>query len=175
MHSKMWLTLTFSFSLRKFKCKYTNQKVMYDLNWCHIDGNSSMHYLLPYWDIQSKCAWPWHQPLKLTKVKFKYANRKPMIDFVFDVNSNVWIIHHNFRDSKSKCAWPWPWPRSTVNTPIESPNMTCYLKAIVIFSLSVNVSKKVIVLMCMTMTLSFRIGQGQLSICQSKPHVLLAI
>ena len=53
----------------------------------------------------------------------------------------------------------WTGSRLNANKLIESPYMTLYLTAIVMFAISVTISKQYAVRMCMTLT--FRKGQGQ--------------
>ena len=52
--------------------------------------------------------------------------------------------------------------RPNVSRSNESPYTTCYLMAIVIFTLSVIISKVFSVEIYMTLTLTFRFGQGQM-------------
>ena len=48
---------------------------------------------------QSKCAWPWPWPLDWANIKCKYTNWKPICDFQFIGNFNVFSISHCLRDN----------------------------------------------------------------------------
>ena len=108
------------------------------------------------------------------------ANWMPKHKLLFDGYSNFHPICHHFKDinclnihyldldlSNGR--------RSTVTMPNESPYMTCCSTAMVIFSASLTISKIFIVEMCMTLTVAFRIGEGQMWLRQSKSHNWLAI
>ena len=66
-------------------------------------------------------------------------------------------------------------PRSNFNTSIENPYIISYWIAIVIVDWYFTISKIYAFGICTTLTLSYRIGQGQMKICQSKGHTWLAI
>ena len=53
-------------------------------------------------------------------------------------------------------------PRSNLNGPIESPYSTSYVMAIVMLALSSNVCEIFAAELCATLTLTFRMGQGQM-------------
>ena len=59
----------------------------------------------------------------------------------------------NARHSQSKCAWPWLWP-------LEWAKVKC---------------ETFTVEMCMTLTLTFRMVQGEMWVSQSKDHVRLLV
>ena len=72
---------------------------------------------------QLKCDWHW--PLQRSKIKYKYANRKPIQYFLFDGISNVFPICYRLRDIHSWNLHDLEFdlkngPRLTVNTPLES-------------------------------------------------------
>ena len=48
---------------------------------------------------------PFILPLVGAKVKYKYDNRKPMHDFLYDGNSNVCPIYHNLRGNAKYLTW----------------------------------------------------------------------
>ena len=54
-------------------------------------------------------------------------------------------------------------PRSNVNMPMEMPYATFYLLlAIAMFALTVTICEKFVIEMCITLTLTFRMGHGQM-------------
>ena len=74
----------------------------------------------------------------------------------FDLNSNYYVICHNFhaiycRNMHDLDIDLWMKSRSNTLRSIESQYMTCYLMAIIIFTLSVNISKTFIVQIYMTL------------------------
>ena len=68
----------------------------------------------------------------------------------------------------------WNGYRSNANVLSENPCMTSYLTAIMFVTL-VTISKLVAIKMCMTLTITFRFGEGQMQIWQSTTHMWLAI
>ena len=45
------------------------------------------------------------------KVKSKYVIPKPIFDFIFDENRNVWFwLSPFYTYLQLKCSWPWTWP-----------------------------------------------------------------
>ena len=66
-------------------------------------------------------------------------------------------------------------PRSNLNMIIKSPYSISYLMAIVMFDLSVTILEIFAIKMFMTLTLTIRMSQGQMYICQSKGHMTLHI
>ena len=53
-------------------------------------------------------------------------------------------------------------PRSNVNMPIEKTYATLYLLAIAVFALSVTICEEFTIEMCVTLALTFRIGQSEI-------------
>ena len=99
-------------------------------------------------------------------VKCKYINRTPILDFLFDCSCNVCHISHHFQAicRQNVYATPYPLELATVKCklPYDNRYSTCYLMVIVILSPSVIISKIFTVKMCMTLTFTLRMGQGQM-------------
>ena len=57
--------------------------------------------------------------------------------------------------------------------PIGMPYVTIYLLAIAMFALSATTCQKFAIEMCMTLTLTFRIGQCQIKCANGKPYETL--
>ena len=53
-------------------------------------------------------------------------------------------------------------PRSNIIMPIESHCVTFYFMTTVMFTLTINVYEKILAEICMTLTMTFRMGQGQM-------------
>ena len=95
-----------------------------------------------------------------------------MSDFLFDGNACSVIVSTIFavkivRDHDSDL-----WNDSMSNIVIESPYMTLRVMAIIVmFAISITISKLFAVKMYMTWTISFRMGKGQMQICHSNAHI----
>ena len=102
----------------------------------------------------------------LAKVKHKYANQKRICHFLFAGSSNVWPVCYHLSDIRStKIHYLDLEPRLNLNRLIKSLHLTSKLMAIVMFSPISHhfrdiCSKKII--MCMTLTLTFRMGLYQI-------------
>ena len=72
-----------------------------------------------------------------------------------------------------KCAWSWPWPLDSAKVKYkytkESPYVTCYLMAIVIFTQPVTILKTFIVEIYMPLTRTFTKDRGQGKYNKQKP------
>ena len=121
--------------------------------------------------------WPWSSPLEWIKVKCYYNNRKLLPDFIFCSSRSHFYIYHHFQNIRCRNVHDFDFhlqncSRSNVDMQIQNKYMRSYLMAIVIFILSVTISGKFIFKMCVTLTvtLTFRMGQDQMQICQLTSH-----
>ena len=154
--------------------------------WNYTFGNCKVSLLVPFMRyLPLKCAWLWHWPLVWAKAKSNYAKQKLLHNFPFDGNSNVCSPIKTY--SSYKCAWPWPWPLKWANIKckyVNEKHMTIYINiyiyiyilciyiiyiyiyiytmTIVKFALSLTIYKIFSIKMCMTLTMTFRRGQGQM-------------
>ena len=152
--------MTLIFRMVKVRRKYTNR----NFTRFPIHGNSNIFHLSLFpRHPRSKCAWYGPRPLDLVKVKYKYANRKPIHEFILDENSNFSIyvtisvhcrnVHYIDLDLCNE-------PRSNMNMAIESPCATSYVRAIVMPSLFMTIST--IVALEVYMTSNFTNGQNKI-------------
>ena len=110
---------------------------------------------------------------KWVKVKYKYANRRSIHDFLSDGNSYIFPIYHHWPHIHNKNVHDFDLdlyngngPRWKVAMQIESPTMTFYIIAIVMCIIFVTLYDVFAIEVCLTLTmnLTFRMV--------SPPHLI---
>ena len=93
---------------------------------------------------------------------------------LFVGNTNVCPIYHYLWEIRNRNVHDLDRDNGSmqnINMPMKRPYATLYLLAIPMFALDVTVCEILRVKMCMTSTPIVGMGQGQISICQSKGHM----
>ena len=115
-----------------------------------------------------KCTLTWPWLLELINVRRTYVNRKAILHFLFDGNSNCYHIYHHFQDIHSlKCAWPWSWLLKWVKVTCKYVNRKARNDLLfdgdsIFYHICHNFLRNSQSKMYMTLTLTFRLCQGQM-------------